>query len=279
MASNSRSRPFVVLVTGCSQGGIGYELCCEFAKLGHIVYATARRLDAMRGLEGIHTLQLDVTDTATIKAAVEVVLAAEEHIDILVNNAGTFCVMPMLEQDLDAARREYDTNVWGPLAVAQAVAPSMMKRRAGTIVNVGSVAGLNAFPWAGVYASSKAALHTWTTSMRAELRPYNVNTVLVGVKSQISPNSRAHFEWKENSMFAPFKDVILRHFDVPPEATPTEEFCQYVVPRILQSPPPREIYYGHQSTTAWMFSLLPAFIKDYVVGKIFVTASVTNGAQ
>ncbi|RKP04940.1 hypothetical protein THASP1DRAFT_15219 [Thamnocephalis sphaerospora] len=193
MDSNSKST--VVLVTGCSQGGIGHGLCCEFAQHGCTVYATARRVETMEDLKGmesgalrfytirtslgIHTLQLDVTDSASIKAAVETILALEGHIDILVNNAGTFCVMPMLEQDLNIARQAYETNVWGPLAVIQTTVPSMMKRGSGTIVNIGSIAGLNASPWAGIYSSSKSALHAWTHSMRVELRPYGITTVLV----------------------------------------------------------------------------------------------------
>ncbi|RKP04724.1 hypothetical protein THASP1DRAFT_20794 [Thamnocephalis sphaerospora] len=268
MATAHNTQNTVVLVTGCTQGGIGYGLCCEFAQRGCTVYATARRIEAMSDLQalGIKTLKLDVTDKASIINAVKEVLAAEGHIDILVNNAGMSCTAPLLDQDLDAARRVYETNVWGPLAVAQAVAPSMMTRRAGTIVNVGSIVGHCATPWSGVYSSSKAAIHAWTNSMRVELRPYGVNMTLVypgSIQSNIAQNAQQRFEWKEDSLFEPYKKSVLHRMVISqaPGCTTTKDFCRYVIPRILRASPPQEIYYGTLSTKFWLLSFLPVFIK------------------
>lgn len=84
------ARP-VVLVTGCSAGGIGYELCLAFAARGCQVFATARKLESMAGLQGaagVQLLSLDVTDVAAAAAAVEAVVADAGRIDVLVNNAG-----------------------------------------------------------------------------------------------------------------------------------------------------------------------------------------------
>jgi 1-acylglycerone phosphate reductase len=85
-----------VLVTGCSEGGIGWHLCVAFAAAGCHVFGTARRLESMRGLEehGVVCLALDVTSEQSIKTAVAAVLAQAERIDIVVNNAG--CVAPRL---------------------------------------------------------------------------------------------------------------------------------------------------------------------------------------
>jgi NAD(P)-dependent dehydrogenase (short-subunit alcohol dehydrogenase family) len=104
MVSTARS---VVLITGCSKGGIGYALCLQVAAKGCIVYATARNLDAMDGLEqhGCILLQLDVTDAAAVKQTVARVLSDAKRIDILVNNAGLLLKGWALETPLADVRR------------------------------------------------------------------------------------------------------------------------------------------------------------------------------
>jgi NAD(P)-dependent dehydrogenase (short-subunit alcohol dehydrogenase family) len=82
----------VVLVTGCTEGGIGYALCESFRQRGCCVYATARRPETMAGLQeqGIRTLQLDVTSTAEIRSVIQHIQQQSGRLDIVVNNAGTW---------------------------------------------------------------------------------------------------------------------------------------------------------------------------------------------
>ncbi len=107
----------VVLVTGCTEGGIGYELCKAFARANCRVFASARKLESMGGLPelGIETLQLDVTCADSRKAAVKEVTAKAGRIDILVNNAGMGLPGPIVEQDLEAVRTLFDVNYFGLL--------------------------------------------------------------------------------------------------------------------------------------------------------------------
>jgi len=150
----------VVLITGCSSG-IGRALAVEFAAQGHQVFATARKIETIRDLEGPRTavLTLDVTDAASIAEAVKAVADRAGRIDVLVNNAGFGLMGPMAEISLDDFRRQLETNVVGPLAMVQAVAPWMVKQRSGRIINVGSVSGVFTTPFSGAYCASKAALH------------------------------------------------------------------------------------------------------------------------
>lgn len=112
----------VALVTGCTQGGIGYELCKAFARANCRVFASARKLESMTGLPelGIETLQLDVTSADSRKAVVQDVVAKAGRIDILVNNAGMGLPGPIVEQDLEAVRALFDVNYFGLLGTPAA---------------------------------------------------------------------------------------------------------------------------------------------------------------
>ncbi|RKP25378.1 hypothetical protein SYNPS1DRAFT_22650 [Syncephalis pseudoplumigaleata] len=223
---------------------------------------------------GIHTLAVDVTKLDTIEAAVHTIIEKEGHIDILVNNAGISRSAPLVEQDLQTARKIYDTNVWGLLAMSQTVAPHMMKRRAGTIVHVGSIVGIRPIPWSGIYASSKAAVHAMSDIMRMELMAFNVNVTTVypgAIKSNIAANSSEEFALKEGSMYEQFKQRIEERLwlSQQPGCTPTDEFARRVVAKVLLPSPPREIYCGRESTLAWVSSFLPNWLVDWVIVRRF----------
>jgi NADP-dependent 3-hydroxy acid dehydrogenase YdfG len=125
--------PKVVLVTGCSAGGIGYALCQEFAAQGCKVYATARSLQKMKGLEaaGCVLKALDVTNAKEVASVVAGVLAAEGRIDVLVNNAGRGLMGSVLDVPVEAARKLFESNFFACISLIQAVTPTMMKQRSG----------------------------------------------------------------------------------------------------------------------------------------------------
>ncbi|KAI9596795.1 hypothetical protein BDF19DRAFT_436809 [Syncephalis fuscata] len=275
MSTGNQERK-VVLITGCSKGGIDSGLAAEFAQNGCIVYATARRLEAMSELEalGIHALSLDVTRPETMNSAVNTIIETEGRIDILVNNAGLSRTAPGIDQDLTIARKIYDTNVWGLLAMTQIVAPHMMKRRSGNIVNIGSIAGICPIPWATIYASSKAAVHAMSDVLRLELLPFNVNVTTVypgSIQSNIADNSMEEFVWKEGTLYEPFKERVEKrvHMSQEPGRTSTEDFCRQVVRPLLKKSPPKEIYAGTHSTLFWFLSFMPHWFKNMLFVKKF----------
>ncbi|KAF6259940.1 hypothetical protein COO60DRAFT_1510268 [Scenedesmus sp. NREL 46B-D3] len=169
----------VVLVTGCTKGGMGYALCAQFARLGCCVFAGGRRVEAMAGLKelGCTVVPLDITSSASVTAAVQRVLKAAGRIDVLVNNAGVSGRGALAEYDLEEARRQFDVNVFGTMAMVQAVVPSMVAKRNGTIINVGSALGLLTVPFASIYCASKKALQSMTDSLRMELAGSGVDVV------------------------------------------------------------------------------------------------------
>lgn len=140
------------LVTGCSEGGIGYALAQEFQRRGVHVFATARTVSKMRPLEdlpNVTLLHLDVTSESSINS---VVATVSKHtggtLDYLVNNAGCAYTMPMLDLDIKLAREMFDVNFWGAFTMIQAFAPLVIAAK-GTIANMASVGTLFNPPYMG----------------------------------------------------------------------------------------------------------------------------------
>jgi NAD(P)-dependent dehydrogenase (short-subunit alcohol dehydrogenase family) len=170
----------VILVTGCSSG-IGRAAALEAAARGHRVYATARKLEGLRDLEkdGLRTLALDVTDAGSIRDAVAWVLREAGSIDALVNNAGYGQYGAVEDVTLEEWRRQFDVNLFGAVEVTRAVLPAMREKRSGTIVNVSSVGGKIAIPFAAPYCASKHALEAVSDALRVEVSPFGIRVVVV----------------------------------------------------------------------------------------------------
>lgn len=170
----------VVLLTGCSSG-IGVATALRLVRDGWIVYATGRRLEPLAPLRdaGCRTLPLDVTDEASMQAAVERVLDEAGQIDALVNNAGYSQSGPVEEVPMDAIRRQFETNVFGAIRLTQLVLPAMRARRRGRIVNVGSMGGRLTFPGGGIYHATKHALEAISDALRFEVAGFGIQVVLV----------------------------------------------------------------------------------------------------
>ncbi len=171
----------VILITGCSSG-IGRATAIEAAARGHRVFATARNPETLRDLESrgqIRTLALDVTDAASIRDAVAAVLAEAGHLDALVNNAGYGQYGAAEDVTAEEWRRQFDVNLFGAIEVARAVLPAMREKRRGTIVNVSSVAGKIAIPFAAPYCASKHALEAFSDALRVEVAPFRVRVAVI----------------------------------------------------------------------------------------------------
>lgn len=167
--------PAHALVTGASSG-IGAAVVRAFAAAGMAVTAVARRADRLEALAaetGARIIAADVTDGAAVAG-----LAACEA-DILVNNAGIGAAIDgMLAADPDEIARTLDTNVRALALVTRAVAPGMVARGRGHVVNIGSVAAL--YPnLSAIYGASKAAVHMFSQNLRIELRGTGVRVSVI----------------------------------------------------------------------------------------------------
>jgi 3-oxoacyl-[acyl-carrier protein] reductase len=190
-----------VLVTGGSRG-IGRAIVELFADEGANVTffykgnaAAAQDVVAKLREAGrdVHAVQADVTDAAACNAAVERLTERTERIDVLVNNAGVIRDNPLAALDDDDIRTVLDTNVGGVFNVTRAVVPYMVMQRAGTIVNLSSVAGDKGGRGQTNYAASKGAVNAFTRALAVELAPrgIRVNAVAPGViDTEMSQNVR-----------------------------------------------------------------------------------------
>ena len=200
----------VALITGAS-GGLGEQFAKTLAKAGAAVVLASRRTDRLMALrahieaEGgdAHVVALDVTDTASIRAAVAHAETEVGPIDILVNNSGvstTQRLQDVAEEDYDYV---FNTNTKGAFFVAQEVAKRMLARAKGAapgtfvggrIINIASMAGLKVLPQIGVYCMSKAAVVHMTRAMAVEWGKFgiNVNAICPGyIDTEIN-----HHHWQ-----------------------------------------------------------------------------------
>ena len=177
----------VTLVTGASSG-IGEATALHFARLGHTVYASMRTPDvsggalrsaAEEGLLDLEVIALDVDDSASVASAVDGVIERSGRIDVLVNNAGLLTLTSVEEVPLEEAKALFETNVFGPLRMMQAVLPAMRERGSGTIVNISSVAGRLVSAGHGIYAATKYALEALSEAVAIETRRLGIRVIVI----------------------------------------------------------------------------------------------------
>lgn len=177
--------PHLVLITGTSSG-IGLATAVECAAAGHRVVATLRNLDKRGALEKaakergvkIDVEQLDVTHESAGAKVRELILKYGPFY-ALVNNAGVAVAGAFEEQSDEDVREQFETNVFGLMAVTRAVLPTMRAAGRGRIINVSSVSGRLTFPLLAVYGATKHAVEGFAEGLRWELEPFGVQIVNV----------------------------------------------------------------------------------------------------
>ncbi|ESQ86059.1 hypothetical protein AEAC466_02405 [Asticcacaulis sp. AC466] len=171
-----------ILITGVSTG-FGRAIAQAAIAAGHTVVGTVRKPQDAADFEALGASavarQLDVTDTAAIAPMVADIEASVGPIDVLINNAGYGSEGILEESALDEVRRQFDVNVFGPVAMIQAVLPYMRARRSGRILNITSMGGLATFPGISLYHGSKFALEGIGESFGKEVAPLGIRVTNV----------------------------------------------------------------------------------------------------
>jgi NAD(P)-dependent dehydrogenase (short-subunit alcohol dehydrogenase family) len=175
-----------VLITGVSSltglsSGTGRATALRLHRAGWPVYATGRSLAGLEDLaaEGITTLQVDVTDEASMTAAVEKISAEHGAVGVLVNNAAYSLNGLIGETPIDEVRRQFETNLFGLARMTQLVLPGMREQGSGRIVMMSSIFGLFATSGRGYYQATKHALEAISDSLRLEVARDGIKVVVI----------------------------------------------------------------------------------------------------
>ncbi|KIW74911.1 hypothetical protein Z517_11682 [Fonsecaea pedrosoi CBS 271.37] len=260
-------RKRTVLITGCSDGGLGAALALAFHKRGDRVFATTRTPSKMSSLAavGIETLPLDVLSEESIKSCVEKVSSLTHgSLDILINNAGAGLNMPVLDVSIADIQKQFDINVLGAIRMIQLFFPLLRNSTAERkmIVNNSSCVSVLALPFTGPYSASKAALANFSEILRLELQPFGIKVVDLrtgGVRSNFFDNANSGMSTNlpETSPYAPGKaavDKFLRHGPAS-SLTKAVVWADKVVRDLSKrggKGAPHQIWRGEGATFAWL---------------------------
>nr|WP_315231477.1 oxidoreductase [uncultured Albidiferax sp.] len=168
----------IALVTGASSG-IGEATAQQLALAGYTVYGTSRR-GGQVAQRAFQMLALDVTQDASVDAAVRQLIQLEGRIDLLVNNAGFGVAAAAAEESSMAqAQAIFDTNFFGMVRMTRAVVPHMRRQKSGRIINIGSVLGFLPMPYMALYSATKHAVAGYSESLDHELRTQGIRVSVV----------------------------------------------------------------------------------------------------
>lgn len=170
----------LVVITGASSG-IGAATAASFSKSGHPLLLIARRVDRLEALNLPDTIcaGVDITDLEGLKKAVADAEAKYGPVDCIVNNAGVMLLGDAPVQDPAEWQKMFDVNVKGVLNGINTVLKGMVERKSGTIINIGSIAGLKTFPSHTAYCGTKFAVHAITEGIREEVSDSNVRSIVI----------------------------------------------------------------------------------------------------
>jgi NAD(P)-dependent dehydrogenase (short-subunit alcohol dehydrogenase family) len=201
MTSNSQAMTQKVAVVTGSSSGMGFETSLILARNGFHTYATMRKLEGEGSKQitnitknenlPLQVIQLDVNDDKSVNDAINAVIKENDRIDVVVNNAGYDLMGALEETSMDEIKAQFETNIFGPLRVMQAIIPMMRKQGGGIIVNITSLGGRISFPLNSPYHATKFALEGLSESIQYELEPFGIKIIVIepgGVGSNFLKN-------------------------------------------------------------------------------------------
>ena len=275
-----------VVVTGASTG-IGRATALQLDAVGLRVFAGVRRQqdgdDLRRERPGIMPVLIDVTDAASLAAAVETVaqqLGPDEGLAGLVNNAGISGGSPAEFMAIDGVRRMLEVNVIGMVATTQAFLPLLRRGGArGRIVCIGSIGGRFAVPFLSAYSMSKAAVSAFCDSLRGELRPWGISVSLVepgSIKTPIWDKGlkeidEAMTDWPAAAMEL-YGDAIPRMRRITEQtasrAIPPERVAKVVEHALTASRPRTRYIVGADARAQAVIRKVPDRMRDAMVARM-----------
>lgn len=277
-----------VLITGAT-AGIGRMTALHLAQQGHRVIATGRKVAELAKLKAeavgtLDTLVLDVTSAESIAAAVTAVaqLTNGQGLDVLVNNAGFGVLGPTSEISDAEMRRQYETNVFGLMAVTRAFLPKMQEKRAGRIINVSSVGGLITLPFFGVYNSTKYAVESLSDALRYELRPFGIDVSLIEpgvIRTNFEATAVGNLAAFDNTPYAQAMAKYEQMSKTADRFASNPIVIAKAIARAVNARRPSARYVAPRTTSmiVWMSAVLPTRVWDWAMRKVGYLDTKTLG--
>ena len=274
----SLQRP-VVLLTGASSG-IGYDVAPLLVRYGYTVYGAARRVEKIEELasEGVKALSLDVTDEASMEAAVQQIIDAEGRIDVLINNAGYGFYGAIEDVPIDEARRQFEVNLFGLARLTQLVLPHMRAQGRGRILNISSMAGRITMPLGAWYHATKYALEAFSDALRMEVEEFGIDVVIIepgGIKTPWGLIAVDHLEESSrNGVYAAQAQRVaanMRRLYSPSSNLSEPKVISKTILRALEARRPKTRYlvgFGAKPSV-FLHTVLPDRLFDKVARRIF----------
>lgn len=273
----------VILITGASSG-IGEAIALEVASQKANVVLAARREGVLNTVADLVkkrggtplVIPTDMTDSQQVEALAAKTLDAFGRVDVLVNNAGYGQMGPIEDVNEAAVRQQFDVNVFGLLTLTRAVVPGMRDRRQGRIINLSSVAGRVAMPFMGIYNASKYAVEAISDSLRVELAPFGIQTIVI----QPGPVETEFFRVAEKeaaatvdlttSAYAPALEKMADTMDSSSMAWTAERTAQLVVKAMTdENPSDRYTAFNGGKLMLGLFESLPVQWSDRLYSNMF----------
>ncbi|MBF0396875.1 MAG: SDR family NAD(P)-dependent oxidoreductase, partial [Desulfobacterales bacterium] len=247
----------------------------EFNVRDKQVIATARNSQTIEHLkkDGIDIFDLDITVSESITKCVDYIMNKYNKIDVLINNAGYGLFGPVLELSIEDIKKQFETNVIGHIELIQKVAPIMIRNNSGKIVNIGSVSGILSTPFAGAYCASKSAIHSFSDSLRMELKPFGVEVLTIqpgAIKSNFGDRGSKDIEKysRETSIYNKYYSGIQNRVNSSQDTpTPAEEFAQLAADYILSQNPTPVKRIGNLS---WKLPAIKALLSDTIIDAMLI---------
>lgn len=274
----SVQRP-VVLLTGASSG-IGYDVAPLLVRYGYTVYGAARRVEKIEELasEGVKALSLDVTDEASMEAAVQQIIDAEGRIDVLINNAGYGFYGAIEDVPINEARRQFEVNLFGLARLTQLVLPHMRARGRGRILNLSSMAGRITMPLGAWYHATKYALEAFSDALRMEVEEFGIDVVIIepgSIKTPWGLIAADHLEESSrNGVYAEQAQRVaanMRRLYSPSSNLSEPKVISRTILRALEARRPKTRYlvgFGAKPSV-FLHTVLPDRLFDKVARRIF----------
>ncbi|MBR9845873.1 MAG: SDR family oxidoreductase [Algicola sp.] len=259
----------VVLITGGSSG-IGKSIGEFLTSKGYEVFGTSRNPERYSASK-FKLVTLDVADSTSIEKAVQTVIETSGRLDVLINNAGAGITGPIEEIPDEEIKRNFETNLFGPINVIKAVLPQMREQKSGLIINITSIAGYMGLPYRGIYSASKGALELITEAFSMELKDFNIKitNLAPGDFATNIAAGRYHAPVIKGSPYETKYGSVLKNIDEDVDNGDDPTLVANAVLKIINTPKPK-IHYKVGAFMQKFSIVLKRMLPDRVYEKLLL---------